>query len=109
MIADKVDLWTVILGLGLGTFLLRFSFLGMIGNRVLPFWALRLLRYTPMAVIPGLVAPAVMWPAATQGETDPARLLAVMATVGVAVRFRSVLGAMIAGGVTFYAALFYLG
>ncbi len=109
MIADKLELWTVILGLGVGTFLLRFSFLGMIGNRVLPVWALRLLRYTPMAVLPGLVAPSVLWPAATQGETDPARLLAVIAAVTVGIRFRSVLGAMLAGGVTFYAAPLLLG
>jgi len=34
---------------------------------------LRHLRYTPVAVIPGLVAPLVVWPAATGGETDPAR------------------------------------
>ena len=36
MIADKWQLWTVILGLGLTTFVLRFSFLGLIGNRQLP-------------------------------------------------------------------------
>lgn len=109
MVADKLELWTIILGLGLGTFLLRFSFLGMIGNRALPVWALRLLRYTPMAVLPGLVAPSVLWPAATSGETDPARLIAVMVTVAVGIRFRSVLGAMVAGGVTFYAAPFLIG
>ncbi|PJN94093.1 hypothetical protein CNY89_16575, partial [Amaricoccus sp. HAR-UPW-R2A-40] len=49
--------WVVIWGLGIGTFLIRFSFLGMIGDRALPDWAMRMLRYVPVAVLPGLVAP----------------------------------------------------
>lgn len=97
MIADKWQLWTVIVGLGIGTFLLRFSFLGLIGNRPLPEVVLRLLRYTPMAVIPGLVAPGVLWPAATGGETDPARLLAALATILAGIVTRNVLAAIFAG------------
>ncbi|MDZ4095999.1 MAG: AzlD domain-containing protein [Paracoccaceae bacterium] len=109
MIADPVKLWTVIVVLGIGTFLIRFSFLGLIGNRALPEWALRLLRYTPMAVIPGLVAPAVLWPAATGGETDPARLAAALATVAVGFAFRNVLVAILAGGAVLYALPLLLG
>lgn len=102
MIADPTKLWTVILAVGIGTFLIRFSFLGMIGNRPLPVWALRLLRYTPMAVIPGLVAPAVLWPAATGGETDPARLLAALATLAAGIASRNVLIGIAAGVVVLY-------
>lgn len=47
------QIWAVILGLGLGTYAIRLSFLGLIGNRPLPPMLLRFLRYTPMAVIPG--------------------------------------------------------
>ena len=43
---------------GIGTFLVRFSFLGLIGNRDLPPWLLRHLRYTPVAVFPALVGAA---------------------------------------------------
>lgn len=109
MIEDKPTLWIVILGLGLGTFFLRYSFLGLIGGRALPGWALRLLRYTPVAVIPALVAPAVLWPAATGGETDPARLASAVATVLVGVWLRNVLAAILAGAAALYGLGWLLG
>ena len=62
--------WGIIGVLGVGTFLIRFSFLGILGNRPLPAWVLRHLRYTGVAVLPGLVAPLVIWPAATGGAPD---------------------------------------
>jgi len=96
--------WGVILALGVGTFLIRFSFLGLIGRRKLPEWVLRHLRYTAVAVLPGLVAPLVIWPAATGGVPDPARFLAAVATVAAGVWTRGVLGAMAAG-----AGMLYLG
>ena len=76
-------IWTVILALGAGTFLIRYSFIGLVGDRQLPGWATRLLRYVPMAVIPGLVAPLVVWPQATGGQPDPARLVAALVALGV--------------------------
>ena len=74
MTYSDAQIWTIIVLLGVGTFLIRFSFLGLIGSRKLPEWALRHLRYTPVAVLPGLVAPLVLFPAATDGNPDPARL-----------------------------------
>ena len=56
------QIWTIIAMMGVGTYLIRFSFLGLVGNRKLPEWALRHLRYTPVAVLPGLVAPLVLMP-----------------------------------------------
>ena len=97
--------WGIIGVLGVGTFLIRFSFLGILGNRPLPAWVLRHLRYTGVAVLPGLVAPLVIWPAATGGATDPVRLLAGLATVAAGVWGRSVLWAMGAGALTLYAGL----
>lgn len=98
-------IWLIILALGAGTFLLRFSFLGMIGARQLPEWALRYLRYTAVAVLPGLVAPLVLWPQATGGTPDPARLLAAAATVAGGVATRSTLPAILCGLVTLYLGL----
>ena len=60
---DHHTLWLVIAALGLGSFGLRFVFLGLIGDRQLPDWALRHLRYTAVAVLPALVAPLVVSPA----------------------------------------------
>lgn len=95
--------WAIIVVLGIGTWLIRFSFLGLIGNRPLPEWVLRHLRYTPVAVIPALVAPLVLWPPATGGETDPARLAAAAATLAVGMLTRSVFGAIAVGMGVLYA------
>lgn len=106
---DKTTLWTVIILLGVGTYLIRFSFLGLLGNRALPGWLLRALRYTPMAVLPGLVAPAVLWPVATGGEVDAARLTAAIVTIAVGVLTRNLLAAIIAGGAALYGLIYLLG
>ena len=103
------QIWTVILGLALGTYLIRFSFLGLIGNRRLPEWVLRHLRYTAVAVLPGLVAPLVLWPAANGGTPEPARLAAAAVTLGVGIIGRNVLAAIVAGAVTLYGGLWLLG
>ena len=108
MIAGGTPIWTVIIGLALGTFLIRFSFLGMVGDRPLPAWLLRLLRYTPVAVIPGLVAPLVLFPAATDGAPDAARLTAAAITVGVGLIARNTLYAITAGAIALYG-MFWLG
>lgn len=102
-------IWLVIVVLGIGTYLIRFSFLGLIGNKALPEWVVRALRYTPVAVMPGLVAPLILWPAATGGDPDPARLTASAAAMAIGVLTRSVTGAVVGGMVTLYAMLYLLG
>ncbi|MEM8732039.1 MAG: AzlD domain-containing protein, partial [Pseudomonadota bacterium] len=69
---DDTTIWIVIILLGLGSYGLRFFFIGIVGDRPLPPWLLRHLRYTAVAILPGLVAPLVLWPAATDGSPDPA-------------------------------------
>lgn len=109
MTQSDLTIWLVILGLGLGTYLVRFSFLGLIGDRPLPEWVLRLLRYTPVAVMPGLVAPLILWPPATGGELDLSRLMAAAATLLVGMFTRNVVYSVLAGMVTLYALLALLG
>ena len=102
MITDKTTLWIVIIALGIGTYLIRFSFLGLIGSREMPGWVLRHLRYVAVAVMPGLIAPLVVWPAATDGNPDPARLLAALAAFGIGMWFKSVIGAVLGGMIALY-------
>ncbi|WP_400085651.1 AzlD domain-containing protein [Yoonia sp. R78084] len=102
---SAAEIWTIIGVMGIGTFLIRFSFLGLIGDRPMPQFVLRLLRYTPVAVLPAMVAPLVLWPSATDGQFDPVRMLAAMATVAVGLWSRNVLWAIFAGAVTLYAAM----
>lgn len=103
MSIDRFELWTVILVLGIGTFLIRFSFLGLVGNRPLPEWLLRHLRYTAVAVMPGLVAPLVFWPEATGGHPDAARMAAAAVTVLAGMLTRSGLWAVCLGAAALYA------
>jgi len=106
---DQTQLWIVIIGLGLGSFLLRFTFIGLVGGRPIPEWMLRHLRYTAVAILPALVAPLVAWPAATDGQLDPPRLLAAAATLAVGLATRNVFGAILAGALVLYSSMYLLG
>ena len=106
---DKAELWFVIIGLGVGSYAMRFVFIGLIGDRPLPPWILRHLRYTAVAVLPGLVAPLVVWPQATEGVLDLPRLIAAMMTLAVGLWTRNVLLSITIGAVTLFAGLAIAG
>lgn len=50
----------IIFAIGIGTYLLRLSFIGIVGDRVMPEWALVPLRFVAPAVLAALIAPAVL-------------------------------------------------
>jgi branched-subunit amino acid transport protein len=102
-------LWTVMIVLGLGTFALRFVFLGLIGDRPMPDWLMRHLRYTAVAVLPGLVAPLVVWPTATDGVLDLPRLAAALTTLAVGYYTKNVLAAIFGGAAILYLLLYLMG
>lgn len=98
MIPESMPVWFIIVALGIGTFLIRFSFIGLIGDRPLPGWFLRHLRYTAVTVIPALVAPLVLWPQATGGEPEPVRMTAALAALTAGYLTRNTVWAILAGG-----------
>lgn len=104
MISD-LDFWVLTIALGIGTFLIRFSFLGIFGGRQMPDWALLHLRYVGVAVFPAIFTPLVVWPPATDGQIDPIRLTAALAALLVGLRV-NVIFSIIAGMATFYALRF---
>ena len=104
---DTATIWTVILLLGLGSYALRFFFIGIVGDRPLPPWLLRHLRYTAVAILPGLVTPLVVWPAATDGQPDPARFCAAIMTVLMGWWTKNVLAAIFSGAATLYILLYF--
>jgi len=106
---STAEIWGIIAVLGVCTFLIRFSFLGLIGARKLPDWVLRHLRYTPVAVLPGLVAPLVLWPEATGGAMDPLRLIAAAVTLAVGYWSRNLLLAIALGTGALYGAMAVFG
>lgn len=89
--------WAIIAVLGVLTYLTRYAFLGLIGDRPLPPWLLRHLRYTGVAVLPGLVAPLLLVPAAAGGAPDPGRLAAAGVALLVGAWRRDVIQAVLAG------------
>lgn len=97
---SEATVWVMIAILGVGTYLIRFSFLGLVGDRKMPDWVLRHLRYTPVAILPGLVAPLVVWPTATGGEPDPVRFAAAAATLFIAWWTKNMLAGAVAGAAT---------
>lgn len=105
---DKQTLWIVIFGLGVGSFLLRFAFLGFVGDRPLPAWLVRHLRYTAVAILPALVAPLVVY-SGEGGTTEPSRLLAAIAALGVGMWTRNVFAAIAAGVLVLFAMVYGLG
>ena len=106
---DKTTLWIVIIMLGIGSFGLRFVFTGLVGNRPMPDWLLRHLRYTAVAILPALVAPQVIWPVATQGAFDVPRVAAAVVTLMVGISTKNVLAAILCGATTLYGLLYLLG
>ncbi len=95
------QIWLIILTLGLATYLIRFSFLGLIGDRQIPDWLLRHLRYTPVAILPALVTPAVLWPAASDGALSIPHLTAAAVTLAVGYWRKNAVLAAVAGMATF--------
>ncbi|WP_299676213.1 AzlD domain-containing protein [uncultured Roseobacter sp.] len=102
---DQTTLWIVIVGLGIGSYALRFTFLGIVGDRPMPPWLLRHLRYTAVAILPALVAPQVVWPAATGGEADLPRMSAAAVTLVVGLITKNVLAAIMSGAGTLFGLL----
>lgn len=109
MTYSQAEIWLIIVLMAVGTYLIRLSFLGLIGGRDLPPLVLKFLRYTPVAVLPGLVAPLAVWPAATGGQTDPTRLIAALAAIGFAYWFKNPLWGIVGGVAALYLGLFATG
>jgi branched-subunit amino acid transport protein len=106
---DKDNLWIVIIGLGAGSYLLRFAFIGLVGGRQMPAWLLRHLRYTAVAILPALVSPLIVWPPATGGQPDAARLTAAIVTLLLGLATKNVFAAIIGGALSLYGMLFLFG
>lgn len=107
--SDNATIWVIIVALGLGTYAVRFSFLGLIGDRALPKIVERHLRYIGISMFPAIVAPLVAWPAATGGEFDMLRFLAALAAAIVGFWRKSVIAAVLAGFATLFTLQYLLG
>jgi branched-subunit amino acid transport protein len=96
-------LWAVILAIGLGTFLLRLSFVQGLGAREPSATFSRLLRHVPAAVLCALVLPAIL---VAHGEAAApaghARALAAGVAFLVAIRTRNMALTILTGMVSLW-------
>lgn len=60
-------------------------------------------------MLPAILAPLTLWPAATGGQPDPARLTAAAVTVLVGIVTRNVLAAILSGMASLFAMLWLVG
>jgi len=94
-------IWTVIAGLGVVTYLIRFSFIGLLAGRRLPAGLTRALGFVPVAVLPALIAPMVLNAGDGALSTDPQRLITALVALAAGAATRNVLAAIVAGMATF--------
>ncbi|RPH62519.1 MAG: AzlD domain-containing protein [Chloroflexi bacterium] len=91
-------IWTLFLAIGLGTVLLRLSFIYLFGKIEMPDWLRRALRFVPAAVLAALVFPALTHPAGTLDiSLHNVRLLAGLGGALVAWRTRNILWTIAVG------------
>ena len=91
--------WGIVIAIGVGTYLLRFSFIGLLGTRPMPLWAQRPLKYVAPAVLAALVLPAVLLvegQASVSPLDNPRFVAAVLAGV-VAWRLKNVAAVIVVG------------
>ncbi len=106
---DPTTMWIIIVGLAIGSYLLRFTFIGIVGDRPMPPWLLRHLRYTAVAILPALIAPLVVWPTATDGQPDMPRMAAAAVALTVGIVTKNVIAAIFSGAATLYGLLYLVG
>lgn len=95
---NNLSLWLLFLGIGLGTFALRFSFIYFFGRVEMPAWLRRALRFVPASALAALVFPAFTHPAGVFDlSLGNVRLLAGLGAALVAWRTRNVLWTLITG------------
>jgi branched-subunit amino acid transport protein len=98
-------IWAVIIGMALANYAVRFPPIALLSRMSLPTWLHRWLSYVPVAVMATLVVGEVARPEGTwMLSPDNPYAWAALATGVVYWRFRSFLGATVAG-VAFFLAL----
>ncbi len=94
---EPLTFWLSIIGLGTATFLIRFSFLGLLKEGVLPAILVRLLRYVPVTVLPALIAPMLLAPQPASGEINLLWVTVALLALLIGIGSKSLLATIISG------------
>jgi branched-subunit amino acid transport protein len=99
-----VNIWLTMIAAGLATFLIRLSFIWLLGRYKLPDWMLRALRFVPIAVFTAIIFPETLAPGGRLDLTGSnPRLLAGFLAVVVAWKTRNVIWVVVVGMGTLWA------
>ena len=95
--------WLLILGIGVATYATRLSFVTFFGKRAIPAFALRMLRFVPMAVLSAIIWPQLILVnnALDLSTSNPRWIAGILAGV-IAWRTRNVLLTIVAGMVALW-------
>ena len=97
-VSPDVLIWAIILAIGVGTFALRFSFLGLSAYvSEIPPGLERALRYVPAAVIAAIVLPAIVVVDGSVSVVGNDRVLAGAVAAVVAWRTEDILATIVVG------------
>jgi len=100
---DMSTYWPIVVILGIGTFLIRFSFILIMDKWPLPEAMQRMLRFIPASVMTALVVPSVLLQ--KNGVTSFAgweRVIAAFIAVLVAWKTRNILATIVSGMVSLW-------
>jgi branched-subunit amino acid transport protein len=101
--SPTLTFWVIIIGLAVGSWLMRAMPLLLHGRVALPPWAERLLRHTPVAAITALVVPGSLYLKANGVyEFAPARTIAAVIALGVALKTRNAVWTLLVGMVALW-------
>ncbi len=90
--------WLVVIIAGIGTYLIRASFVLALGGRTVPAIVRKALRYVPPAVLAALAIPPVIAPGGELGVIPPSpELIAGLAAGLVAWRTKNLAAAIVVG------------
>lgn len=105
-----VQFWLLTLALALGTWLMRALPIMLHGRVPHPAWLERLLRHVPVAALTALVVPGALY-LKHDGlySFAPARTLAAVAALLVALKTKNVLATLVVGMLALWAAQYAVG
>ena len=96
-----IQIWISIVGLGLLTIILRSSFIVFWGDRQMPDWLMRHLRYVAVALIPGMIAQMIAYPRSLNNQWDLVWVIAAGVALIAGIVFKNALASMLFGGSCF--------
>lgn len=103
--SELARFWTLIILLALGTWAMRALPIMLHGKVAHPPWLERLLKHVPVAALTALVVPGALYLHVGDAYTiAPARLIASVAALLVALRTKNVLATLVAGMVVLWVA-----